>query len=322
MNTKREQGGKDILEKIFGKYGIYVALILMVVVLAIITPSFFNTQNFINVLRQISIKAVMAIGVTIVIMTGGIDLSVGSVLALSAVIATSFATSDNPHPLAISLLLGILVGLACGAVNGLCVAWLKVAAFIATLAMTTAARGLAMIYTNGRPVINILPEYTNIGNGFVGAIPIPIIVMAVVIVIAVYLMEFTKYGRYIRAVGGNEQAALVSGINVRLIKFSAYAIAGVTCAIAGILLSARTMTGQPASGEGYELDAIAAAVIGGASLSGGVGTISGTVVGMLILGVLTNGLDMLGVSSYYQQVIKGVIIVAAVLLDRKKHSNE
>lgn len=320
MNTKREQRGKDILGKIFGKYGIYVALILMVVVLAIITPSFFNTQNFINVLRQISIKAVMAIGVTIVIMTGGIDLSVGSVLALSAVIATSFATSDNPHPLAISLLLGILVGLVCGAVNGLCVAWLKVAAFIATLAMTTAARGLAMIYTNGRPVINILPEYTNIGNGFVGAIPI--IVMAVVIVIAVYLMEFTKYGRYIRAVGGNEQAALVSGINVKLIKFSAYAIAGVTCAIAGILLSARTMTGQPASGEGYELDAIAAAVIGGASLSGGVGTISGTVVGMLILGVLTNGLDMLGVSSYYQQVIKGVIIVAAVLLDRKKHSNE
>ena len=141
MNTKREQRGKDILGKIFGKYGIYVALILMVVVLAIITPSFFNTQNFINVLRQISIKAVMAIGVTIVIMTGGIDLSVGSVLALSAVIATSFATSDNPHPLAISLLLGILVGLVCGAVNGLCVAWLKVAAVIATLSMTTAARG-------------------------------------------------------------------------------------------------------------------------------------------------------------------------------------
>ncbi len=322
MNTKKGQKGKDIFGKIFGKYGIYVALILMVAVLAIITPSFFNTQNFINVLRQISIKAVMAIGVTIVIMTGGIDLSVGSVLALSAVIATSFSTSDNPHPLAISLLLGILVGLVCGAVNGLCVAWLKVAAFIATLAMTTAARGLAMIYTNGRPVINILPEYTNIGNGFVGAVPIPIIVMVVVIVIAVYLMEFTKYGRYIRAVGGNEQAALVSGINVKMIKFSAYAIAGVTCAIAGILLSARTMTGQPASGEGYELDAIAAAVIGGASLSGGVGTISGTVVGMLILGVLTNGLDMLGVSSYYQQVIKGVIIVAAVLLDRKKHSNE
>lgn len=322
MNIKKEQNGKDIFGKILGKYGIYVALVLMVVVLAIITPSFFNTQNFINVLRQISIKAVMAIGVTIVIMTGGIDLSVGSVLALSAVIATSFATSDNPHPLAVSLLLGILVGLVCGAVNGLCVAWLKVAAFIATLAMTTAARGLAMIYTNGRPVINILPEYTNIGNGFVGAIPIPIIVMVIVIIIAVYLMEFTKYGRYIRAVGGNEQAALVSGINVKLIKFSAYAIAGVTCAIAGILLSARTMTGQPASGEGYELDAIAAAVIGGASLSGGVGTISGTVVGMLILGVLTNGLDMLGVSSYYQQVIKGVIIVAAVLLDRKKHSNE
>ena len=194
MNTKKGQKGKDIFGKILGKYGIYVALILMVAVLAIITPSFFNTQNFINVLRQISIKAVMAIGVTIVIMTGGIDLSVGSVLALSAVIATSFSTSDNPHPLAISLLLGILVGLVCGAVNGLCVAWLKVAAFIATLAMTTAARGLAMIYTNGRPVINILPEYTNIGNGFVGAVPIPIIVMVVVIVIAVYLMEFTKYG--------------------------------------------------------------------------------------------------------------------------------
>lgn len=321
MNTKTEKG-KDIFSKILGKYGIYVALLIMIVVLAIITPSFFNTQNFINVLRQISIKAVMAIGVTIVIMTGGIDLSVGSILALSAVVATSFATSDNPHSLLVSVLIGILVGFACGAINGICVAQLKVAAFIATLAMTTAARGLAMIYTNGRPVINILPEYTNIGNGFVGPIPIPIVVMVVVIVIVGYLMEFTKYGRYVRAVGGNEQAALVSGINVKLIKFSAYAIAGVTCAIAGILLSARTMTGQPASGEGYELDAIAAAVIGGASLSGGVGTISGTVVGMLILGVLTNGLDMLGVSSYYQQVIKGIIIVVAVLLDRKKHTNE
>lgn len=317
METKEK---KNIVGKIMGKYGIYVALVLMIIVLAIVTPSFFNAQNFMNVLRQISIKTVMAIGVTMVIMTGGIDLSVGSILALSAVVATSLSTSDNSHSLAVSLLAGIGVGFACGIVNGICVAQLQVAAFIATLAMTTAARGLAMIYTNGRPVINILPAYTNIGNGFVAGIPIPIVVMIVVIVIAIYLVEFTKYGRYLRAVGGNEQAALVSGINVKIIKFSAYAIAGITCAIAGILLSARTMTGQPASGEGYELDAIAAAVIGGTSLSGGTGTIVGTVAGMLILGILTNGLDMLGVSSYYQQVIKGVIIVAAVLLDRRKNA--
>lgn len=318
----KEKKQNKVIKTITEKYGIYLVLLLMIAVLAIVTPSFFNAQNFINVLRQISIKTVLAIGVTLVIMTSGIDLSVGSILALSAVVATSLATTNNPHPLIVALLAGILVGLICGVINGFCVAQLQVAAFIATLAMTTAARGIAMIYTDGRPVINILPEYTNIGNGFVGAIPIPVVVMIVVIAIAVYFVEFTKYGRYLRAVGGNEQAALTSGINVKLIKFSAYAIAGITCAIAGILLSARTMTGQPASGEGYELDAIAAAVIGGASLSGGTGTIAGTVCGMLILGILTNGLDMLGVSSYYQQVIKGVIIVAAVLLDRKKNATK
>lgn len=305
-------------KKIFSKYGLYFAFIALIIILAIASPTFLTSQNMLNVLRQYTTIGVIAVGMTFVVISGGIDLSVGSVLALSACIATSYATTLAVFPLWVAILMGTLVGLACGAFNGLFIAKLRVAPFIATLATMTMARGLALVYTDGRPVINITQEYTNIGGGSVGVIPIPIIIFLVVILIGIFLLNFSKFGRYVFAIGGNEQAAKVSGISVTGVKFACYAITGVCAAIGGIVLSSRVMTGQPNAGSGYELDSIAAVVVGGSSLAGGVGSIIGTVVGVLIIGFLTNGLELLNVSSYYQQVVKGIIILVAVLLDRKR----
>ncbi len=317
-----ESTSKFSAKKIFSKYGILFAFIVLFIILSIASPVFLSAQNIINILRQISVNGVMAVGMTFVVMTGGIDLSVGSVLALSACLATSVATEDVNVPIIVAILVGLLVGSACGAFNGFFVAKMNVAPFIVTLAMTTIARGAAMVYTNGSPVIRLKLGYTEIGNGAVaGKLPYPIIFLVVVIVIGAFLLHFTKYGRHVFAVGGNETAAKASGINVGLVKFSVYMIMGFLAGLAGIILSSRVMTGQPAAGNGYELDAIAAAVIGGASLSGGIGSIGGTVIGMLIIGILSNGLDLLNVSSYWQQIVKGAIILAAVLMDRKKTAN-
>ena len=297
----KENIGGFSAKKLFSKYGIYVAFVALFVVLAVASPTFLTSQNLINVLRQVSVNGILAVGMTFVVLTGGIDLSVGSMLALSAVVATSFATTECGFPLPMAIFMGVLVGAGCGAFNGLFVAKFKVAPFIVTLAMTTIARGLALIITDGRPVINLTQDYTAIGNGSAGPIPYPVIILIAVLVVGIFLLHFTKYGRHVYAVGGNENSAIVSGINAAGVKFSTY-----------------VMTGQPAAGEGYELDAIAAAVIGGTSLSGGVGTMAGTIIGMFILGFLSNGLDLLNVSSYWQQVVKGAIIIAAVLMDRKK----
>ena len=305
-------------KQMMGKYGIYVAFLILVIVMSIISPIFLTASNFTNIILQVTVKGILAVGMTFILLTGGIDLGVGSVLALVGVIATSLATTDNNYPLALALFGGLLVGIICGAFNGFLIAKARVPAFVVTLAMTTIAQGLALMYTNGRPVINLTDAYKVIGGKSLGPIPIGIIIFVVVIVIAVFLLEFTTYGRHIRAVGGNEHAAKTSGINTVLIKFSAYVIMGICSAIAGIILTSRVQTGNPAAGSGYELDAIAAVVIGGTSLSGGVGNVAGSIIGILMLGVLSNGLDLLNVSSYLQQVIKGLIIVAAVLLDRKR----
>ncbi len=317
-----ENTGKFSAKKVFSKYGILIAFIILFIALSIASPVFLSVPNMLNVLRQISVNGVMAVGMTFVVMTGGIDLSVGSVLALSACIGTYFATNDMNVPVIVAVLIGLLIGCICGAFNGFFVAKMNVAAFIVTLAMTTIARGAAMVFTNGSPVINLKESYTVIGNGaLAGKLPYPIIFLIVVVAVGAFLLHFTKYGRHVFAVGGNETAAKASGINVGLVKFSVYLIMGFLAGLAGVILSSRVMTGQPAAGNGYELDAIAAAVIGGASLSGGIGSIFGTVIGMLIIGFLSNGLDLLNVSSYWQQIVKGAIILAAVLMDRKKASN-
>jgi len=303
--------------KLLAKYGIYIAFAILFIILSISSESFLTTTNIINILRQVSIIGIVAIGMSFVIITGGIDLSVGSIMALSAVVASSFAKADSSYSLFIPIIIGMTVGLACGLINGVLVAKWKVAPFIATLGMMTAARGLAMVYTNGRPVIGLNNSYNNIGSGYILGLPIPVIIFIVIVAIGIFLLNFTVYGRHVFATGGNEQSAKLSGIRVNSVKIGVYAIAGLLAGVGGMILSSRIMSGSPVLGQGYELDAIAAVVIGGTSLFGGVGSIVGTLIGVLIIGVMNNGLDLLNVSSYYQQILKGTIIVIAVLLDKK-----
>ena len=305
--------------KILAKYGIYIAFAILFMILSISSESFLTATNMINILRQVSIIGIVAIGMSFVIITGGIDLSVGSIMALSAVVAASFAQADSSYSIFIPIITGVTVGLACGLINGVLVAKWKVAPFIATLGMMTAARGLAMVYTDGRPVIGLSNSFNNIGSGYILGLPLPVIAFVGIVIIGIFMLNFTVFGRHVFATGGNEQSAKLSGIRVTSVKISVYAIAGLLAGIGGMILSSRIMSGSPVLGQGYELDAIAAVVIGGTSLFGGVGSIIGTVVGVLIIGVMNNGLDLLNVSSYYQQILKGVIIVIAVLLDKKNH---
>jgi ribose/xylose/arabinose/galactoside ABC-type transport system permease subunit len=306
-------------QKFLLRYGIYVAFVLLTGTLAVISPPFFTVSNIINILRQISVIGILAIGTTMVIITAGIDLSIGSIVALSAVIAASFA-HPGEYPLIVPLFLGLAAGLVCGTVNGILIAKYKLAPFIVTLGMMTAARGMALVYTSGRPVFNLTNAYDEIGIGYLAGIPLPVIIFAVVILFGIFILHYTRFGRYVYAVGGNELAAKVSGIKTGRIIIAVYILQGLLAGVAGIVLSSRVMSASPSLGEGYELDAIAAAVIGGTSLMGGVGSISGTIIGVLIIGVMNNGLDMLNVSSYWQQIVKGGIIVLAVLLDKKSRS--
>lgn len=304
------------LGRFFSKYGIYFALVLLIAVLAIISPPFFTAYNLIDILRQISVIGILAVGQTFVIITAGIDLSIGSIVALSAVMAASFA-HPGQYPLILPLLVGMGAGLVLGAINGVLIAKSRLAPFIVTLGMMTAARGMALVYTSGRPVFNLSNAYDFIGTGYLARIPLPVVIFAFVVLIGIFILHYTRFGRYVYAVGGNELAAKVSGINTERILIAVYILQGVLAGVAGIVLSSRVMSASPSLGEGYELDAIAAAVIGGTSLMGGIGTISGTVVGALIIGVMNNGLDMLNVSSYWQLIVKGAIIVLAVLLDKR-----
>ena len=307
---------KKTFQYILSAYGIYIAFVLLVGVLAIISPPFLRPSNIVNILRQTSVNGIISIGMTFVIITGGIDLSVGSLLALSAVVATSFA-HPGEYPLIVPLLMGLGVGCLGGTINGVLIAKKRMAPFIVTLGMMTAARGLALVYTQGRPVINLSDAYNEIGGGYFLGIPLPVIVFLLFILLGVFLLRFTRFGRYVYALGGNELATKISGIRTDRIKIGVYALAGALAGVAGIVLSSRVMSGSAATGQGYELDAIAAVVIGGTSLSGGVGSIAGTIVGVLIIGVMNNGLDLLNVSSYWQQIAKGIIIILAVLLDKK-----
>ena len=303
-------------------YGILIAFVMLCGALSVINENFLTWGNWVNILRQTSINGILAIGMTYVILTKGIDLSVGSILALSGLVTGSLVTGSEPHFALVGILAGLVVGLCLGTVNGLLVSRLSVAPFVVTLGMLSVARGLTFIYNDGMPVANLSKEFRYIGQGMVAGIPVPVIILAVTFFIFWFILRYTTFGRYVYAVGGNERSAKTSGISTRWVVFAVYAISGLLSALAGQILAARTTSALPQAGIAYELDAIAAVVIGGTSLSGGVGTLSGTLIGALIIGVINNGLDLMGVSSYYQQVIKGTIIVAAVLLDasRKKQS--
>jgi ribose/xylose/arabinose/galactoside ABC-type transport system permease subunit len=295
------------------RFGIVIGLIGLCLLLWILTPHFLTVPNALNVMEQTSINAIVAVGMTYVIISGGIDLSVGSVLALSGVVLAAALKADWPAPLAIAAGLG--VGAATGSINGLVIAFGRLPPFIMTLGMMSVARGAALLATDGRPISGFDAGFRSIATGRVLGVPAPIVLTLAIYAIAHFVLSRTRFGRYVYGIGGNEEATRLSGVNVRFHKTMVYVVSGLTSAIAAVLLTARLNTAQPIAGIMYELDAIAAVVIGGTSLSGGDGHLGGTLIGALTMGVLRNGLNLLGVSSFLQQLVIGVVIIVAVLVD-------
>ncbi|EOX1763088.1 ribose ABC transporter permease [Vibrio cholerae] len=296
-----------------------IALLFLVVVVSFLNPNFFTVDNLLNILRQTSVNAIIAVGMTLVILTAGIDLSVGSVLALCGAFAATLVAMEVPVLVAVPT--ALLAGAALGAISGIIIAKGKVQAFIATLVTMTLLRGVTMVYTDGRPIstgfTDTADTFAWFGTGYALGIPVPVWLMVVVFAGAWYLLNHTRFGRYVYAVGGNESATRLSGINVDRVKIGVYAICGLLAALAGIIVTSRLSSAQPTAGMGYELDAIAAVVLGGTSLMGGTGRIMGTLIGALIIGFLNNALNLLDVSSYYQMIAKAVVILLAVLVDNK-----
>jgi ribose/xylose/arabinose/galactoside ABC-type transport system permease subunit len=295
--------------------GIFLALILICFLISTQTSRFFTETNLMVIFNQVSVNAILAFGVTFVIISGGIDLSLGSMLAVAGVVAALFSKSDTGN-LWISLPLALLAGALMGAINGWIIVLSKVPPFIVTLGSMTIARGLALIISDGRPVSDLSESFNFIGNGDFVGVPIPIIFLLLTFLFCAILLNKTVFGRYVKAIGGNETASFVAGIPVDRIKCWVYTLSGIFAAIGGILLAARINTGQPNAGLGFELDAIAAVIIGGTSTRGGKGSIIGTLLGVLFIGVINNGLDLMNVSAYWQQVVMGGIIILAVVIDR------
>jgi len=288
-------------------------LLFLGLVLWALTPHFLTLSNLLNVAEQATIIAIVAVGMTFVILTAGLDLSVGSVLAFAGVVMASALHAGAPLPFA--LLAGLVTGTVCGLVNGLLITLGRLPPFIATLGMMSVARGTALMYTGGRPISGFSENFRWLATGEVLRVPIPVIVMIGIYAIAFFVLTRTKLGRYTYAIGGNEEATHLSGVNVRFYKIVVYGLAGLFSGLAAILLTARLNSAQPIAGMMYELDAIAATVIGGTSLLGGEGNVLGTLIGALIMAVLRNGLNLLGVSSFLQQVVIGSVIIVAVLID-------
>ena len=295
------------------QFGTVIGLVVLCAILWILTPHFLTVSNLLNVAEQTSINAVVAVGMTFVILSAGIDLSVGSMVALSGVVLGT--ALQGGHSLAVALPLSLLTGMACGLGNGALISWGGLPPFIVTLGTMSIARGAALLFTEGRPVSGFDTSFRVLATGRVGFVPAGVVVMAVVYVVAHFVLTRTTFGRYVYAIGGNEEATRLSGVSIRFHKTMIYGVSGLTSAVAAVILTARLNSAQPIAGMMYELDAIAATVIGGTSLMGGDGTLAGTLVGALIMGVLRNGLNLLGVSSFLQQVVIGGVIVVAVLLD-------
>jgi len=304
--------------KMLKEYGIAFALLLEIVLFAALSPYFFTTENLLNVTLQVSITAIIAVGMTFVILTAGIDLSVGSMVAFSGVMAALVLQLSMSYALVLPLaiLAALAVGAASGWTAGFLVTRFRVAPFIVTLALMTIWRGAAFTLTEGRPVWGLAEGFSDIASARILGIPLPTVVMLLVFALAHVVLTSTRYGRYVYAVGGNKEAARLAGVPTNSILVSVYVLSGVLSAVSGILLASRMNSGQPNSGLMYELDVIAAVVVGGTSLMGGRGTIIGTLIGALLIGVLRNGLNLMNVGSYVQQIMVGVVIVGAVLLDR------
>jgi ribose transport system permease protein len=296
------------------RFGAVAGLLALCGLLWILTPYFLTVANLLNVMEQTAINAIVAVGMTYVIISGGIDLSVGSLLAVAGVVLALALKAGWPVPVA--ALAAVAVGALSGLANGIGIAFGRLPPFIMTLGMMSVARGAALLATDGRPVSGFSAGFRSLATGHVAGIPAPIVLTLVIYLLSHLVLARTRFGRYVYGIGGNEEATRLSGVPVRFHKTMVYGVSGVASAIAAIMLTARLNTAQPIAGVNYELDAIAATVIGGTSLSGGDGSLGGTLIGALTMGVLRNGLNLLGVSSFLQQLVIGVVIIAAVLIDR------
>lgn len=303
-----------------------IALFILCLVISLLSDKFLTYSNLWNVLRQISVNICISVGMTLVVLMAGIDLSVGSILAFSSALCAGLLKNGITIP-SMDLFIGftvlggiiasILIGLLLGLFNGWAITRFSLPPFVATLAMLTIARGATMLYTQGIPISNLGSKFEFIGSGWFLGIPVPVWISLLVVLAVVFITKRTVFGRYIYAIGGNEKAAFLSGININGIKLAVYGISGMLAAVGGVLVTSRLNSAQPNAGASYELDSIAAVVIGGTSLSGGIGTVTGTVIGATIIGVLNNGLVLLNVSPFWQQVVKGLVILLAVIIDKK-----
>lgn len=313
---------KVLKNKFFEKYSMVLILLFFILLMSIITPSFFTYGNLTNIIRQQTPVAIMAIGVTFAIISGGIDISGGSVIAMSAVSLAFFAqvnSDGSSYPIIVPIIISILVGALAGFLNGLFISYFNIPPFIATLGMMSIARGIALSISKGRPITGFTEAFNFIGGGILFGIPFPIYILIAVYLFGFILLHWTRFGIYVFALGSSQMAAEISGINIKKIKTSIYTLSGMFTGIAAIILASRTLSGQPAVGQGWEMDAITAAIIGGASFTGGVGSVIGTLIGALILGVLANSMTILMISPYVQMIVRGAIIILAVLLDERKH---
>lgn len=318
MNTNENVKGKFEYKELLSKLGPLLALIVLIIFVSILSPSFLSLTNLMNLMRQVSTNALIAFGMTFVIITGGIDLSVGSTLALSSAIMAGMIV-NGIDPL-IAMTVSLIAGFILGAVNGLLITKGKLVPFIATLATMTIYRGATLVLTDGKPITGLDETFIFqfMGRGYFFGIPFPIVITFVVFALLFVLLHKMSFGRKTFAIGGNEKASFIAGVKSNKIKIFVYSISGVLASLAGIILTSRLNSAQPTAGESYEMDAIASVVLGGTSMSGGKGRIFGTLIGALIIGTLNNGLNLLGVSTFYQQIVKGIVIIIAVLIDRRK----
>ena len=318
MNQNKNRTTNPIVGIVKNNVGILSVLVLLCVIVSIATSKFLKPNNLISVLRQISINAYIALGMTLIIILGHIDLSVGAIVAMSGTLTEGFIVTQG-LPIPVAILLGILLGMVAGLISGMIVTYFRVPAFIITMAMMNVCSGVAYVYSGGQATRINDDFFSAIGTGYLfNTIPLPVVYMIILIIVISFLLGKTKFGTYIYAIGGNREAARLSGVPIKKVEIAVFTISGVLSAFAGLVLCSRMYSGQPSVGNGYELDAIAACVLGGTSMSGGKGRISGTIFGAMVIGVISNGLNLIGVSSYWQLIVKGLIIACAVLLDSQK----
>ncbi len=313
-----KQNGKT--KNILSEYFIIIVFVALVAILTVLKPSFLSPDNIVNILKQTSINGILSFGMMFVIIAGGFDMSVGSTIAFTGILAALLGKGELP--LLVPLIIAMIAGLCVGIINGVGVAIGDLPPFIMTLGTMTAVRGLAQLISDGKPVTGISSAYKAVTTNTLFGIPMLAVYFVIVIIICAFVLSKTVYGRHVYACGGNLQAARVAGINTTFVRISVYAIAGLLAGLCGFLMTSRVTIGQPTAAESYEMDAITACVVGGVSMSGGVGKAGGGIIGSLLITVISNGLDVLGVSSYWQKIIKGLIIVVAVLIDVKGKSKK